>query len=244
MRRLLWAVPILMFAPAAHADEAADLAARVLKACAADPADLKKLRTYTSKAKGTAVYGRDVLPASYDIRAIWPGQFSIYFEFDDKGTKKTITKAVSEDRGWQRVGGFPATELGIEDLNDFRTDVYGMWVYRLVTLAEAGTTLELAPKAKVNGEPVVGLVITRRPWPPVTLYFDEKTAFLRRAVIKSRDGAVVTTKQLTFDAHKSIGGVMLPTKQITVVEGREMFNWTEIEYTFPDKIDPKVFEKP
>ena len=243
MRRLLWAVPILMFAPTAQADEAADLAARVLKACAADPADLKKLRTYTSKAKGTALLGRETSTASYEIRAVWPGQFFIHFNFGDK-SKKQVVMAVSEDRGWQRNGEFPAADLGIEDKNDFRTDVYSTWVYRLVTLTEEGTKLELAPPAKINGEPVVGLVVARRPWPPVTLYFDEKTALLRRAIIKSRELGLVTTKQLTFDAHKSIGGVMLPTKQITVVEGREMFNWTEIEYTFPDKIDPKVFEKP
>jgi hypothetical protein len=28
------------------------------------------------------------------------------------------------------------------------------------------------------------------------------------------------------------------------IQGREVAEWTEIEYAFPDKLDPKTFEKP
>jgi hypothetical protein len=49
---------------------------------------------------------------------------------------------------------------------------------------------------------------------------------------------------MAYDAHKEFGGVQLPTRQITTVSGRELFSWSEIDYTFPDSVDAKTFQRP
>jgi len=36
---------------------------------------------------------------------------------------------------------------------------------------------------------------------------------------------------------------MLPTRQTTTIDGKELYTWTEMEYAFPGKLDPKLFEK-
>jgi len=60
----------------------------------------------------------------------------------------------------------------------------------------------------------------------------------------TRDAGVLAAREMLFDGHKVFGGVRLPTKQTLLINKREALVWTEMEYAFPDKIDPKVFEKP
>jgi hypothetical protein len=63
-------------------------------------------------------------------------------------------------------------------------------------------------------------------------------------VYRSREAGVVLTKEKFYDGHKEVGGLKVPGRETTIVQGREVYSWTEMEYAFLDKIDPKAFEKP
>src|SRR5262249_30927097 len=245
MRRILLVLPVILAAPlAARGDDAADLRDRVIKAHAKDPEDLKKLRTYTLKAKGVSKINPDPQPATHEIVAVWPGKMRAIWEFGTGPAKNSLTLCVSDDRGWKRLTTAGTFDLTVEELNDFRADAYAFWVGTLTTLSDPETTITLAPKSKVGADPVLGLKLVRKPWPEVTLYFDEKTSLLRKMSYQSRDAGVITPKEMTYDGHKEFGGVMLPTRQTTTVRGRLIYEWTEMNYTFPDKVDAKTFEKP
>ena len=96
----------------------------------------------------------------------------------------------------------------------------------------------------MGGDAVVGLKLSRRPWPDITLYFDEKTYLLRKMTYRARDSGIVVTKEMIFSDHADVAGIKLPTRQTALVQGKEIYTWKDMEYAFPDKIDPKTFEKP
>lgn len=245
MRRHLVIVAVACLYPAiARPDEATELRDRALKACAKDPADLKKLRVHTLKAKGISHAGTDPSPAEHEMSAVWPGQIRLRWDFGVGASKTTVTVGGSDDRGWRKVGDTKAVDLSIEELNDFRADTYAIWVATLSTLNDVDNKLTVASPSKVNGEVVLGLKITRRSWPDVTLYFDSKSALLRKMAYKAREAGVTANKEFIYDGHKDFKGLMLPTKQSLMIGNREVFVWNEIEYDFPEKIEPKLFEKP
>jgi hypothetical protein len=244
MPRLLLVCFVVLFSTIyARADDATDLRDRAMKAHAKDPADLKKFRTHTLKAKGESRLTPEPAPATFELAAVWPGQLRARWEFGTGAMKNTLTLCGSDDRGW-KAGSFPTVEMNIEEMNDFKSDAYALWVSTLSTLSDAETKLAPAARSKVNDAPVLGLKVSRRPWPDVTLYFDEKTSLLRKMSYRSRDAGVFMNKEFVYDGYKESAGLQLPTKQSTIVQRREVYRWTEMEYAFPDKIDPKTFEKP
>jgi hypothetical protein len=244
MRAILLTLPLVfVLPPLARADQATDLRDKALKALAKDPADLKKLRAYTMKAKGITRLGPEPMPATWEIAAVWPGQFRGTWEWGVGASKNSVVQCVSDDRGWRRVGSEPPIDLLVEQLNDLRADAYAIWVATLITLTDADTKLAYAGEDKHKDIPLQGLKITRRPWPDITLYFD-KDGLLRKMTYRSRDTGVNLTKEMIFDGHKEVSGLKMPTKQSIIVQNKESFTWTEMEYAFPDRIDPKTFQKP
>jgi hypothetical protein len=229
---------------AARADEATDLRDKAIKAVAKDPGDLKKLRTHTIKATGISKLGPDAAPATWELAVSWPGQLKGTWEFGSGTMKSGITLCESDDKGWRKPLNGPAVEIAVEELNDLRADAYALWVATLTTLNDSETKLATAGRAKVGNDAVVGLKVSRRPFQDVILYFDEKTGLLRKMSYRAREAGVNLNKEMIYDGHKEQGGLILPTKQSTLIQGREIYAWTSMEYSFPDKLDGKSFEKP
>lgn len=245
MRHLLLALPLALVLPtAARPDEAADLRDRVLKAAAGDPADIQKFKLYTLQARGTSKVTGEALPANFELVAVYPSKLKAAWEFGEGAGKNLVTICAADDRGWRRGNNFPVADLSAEELNDFRSDVYAVFASTLLTLTEKETKVTLGERSKVGPDPVVSLKLTRRPYPEVTLSFDEKTLLLRKMAYRSRENGVVTLKEMVYSNHKPTGGLMLPTTQSTYVRGQEVYTWKEMTFTFPDRLDAKTFERP
>jgi hypothetical protein len=245
MRRLFFVLPFTLLAPApARPDEATDLRDRVIKAHAKDPADLKKFRVHTVKAKGDFKGGSEPVAATFEMAAVYPGRMKLTWEFGTGAMKNVATLCGTDDQGWRTGSNFAAANLTVEEVNDFRADAYAIWVATLITLDDKDTKLSPAGRIRVGSSAVVGLKVARRPWPEVTLWFDEKTGLLRKVAYRSREAGATLSKEMTYDGHKEVSGLMVPTKHTVSIQGREVYNWKDMEYTFPDRIDPEVFAKP
>jgi hypothetical protein len=245
MRRLFLVLPLVfIFNSVVRADEVTDLRDRALKAFAKDPFDSKKMHVHTLKAKGTMKIGNDPLPATFEESAVWPGQVRFSWEWGTGSTKNSVTMGGADDRGWRKIGTAAAMDLGIEEQNDLRADAYAMWVATLSTLSDTDSKLAVATPTKINGDPAFGIKVTRRSFPDITLHFDEKTGMLRKMAYRSRESGVTLNKEFLYDGHKQIKGLMLPTKETIIIQGKEAFVWGDLEYEFPEKIDAKTFEKP
>jgi hypothetical protein len=243
--RLVLALPFaFLVTTSARSDEVTELRDRVLHAAAKDPADIQKFKLFRLKAKGTSKMSAEPTEATFELTAVYPGKVKSTWEFGGAENRKFVTDCAADDRGWRKGSDFPAIDVSVEELNDYRTDVYAVFSSTLITLTEPETKVSLAGRSKVGVDPVVGLQLSRRPYPPVTLLFDEKTYQLRKMSYRGRVNGVVMTKEMTYGGHKSVGGLSLPTTQTTTVDGREIYTWTEMTFDFPDKLDSKTFDKP
>lgn len=245
MRCLLLTLPLaLVWTATARPDEVADLRDRVLRAAAKDPKDLKKFRMFTLTAQGTSLLGPEPVTGTFRMVAVYPGQLKLSWQFGSGDNQSMVTVCADNDRGWRKDTGLLTTDLPPEDLNDLRTGIYGVFASTLLTLTEPETKLSLGGRSKVNGDPVVGLKLSRRPYPDVTLYFDEKTHLLRKMSYRARENGVVALKETLFGDHKQVTGLVLPTTQTTYTRGREEYSLKDMRYEFPDKLDGKTFDRP
>ena len=245
MRRFLFALSFAVALPApARPDEVSELRDRVLRAAARDPADIQKFKLYTMRAKGTSKVSPEPVAATFDLAVVYPGKLKATWEFGGGENKQFVTVCASDDKGWRLGTNFPPTDLTVDQLNDFRTDVYGVFCSTLVALTEPDTRVSLSGRSKVGDTPVVGLKLSRRPYPDVTLLFDEKTYHLRKMSYRGRENGVVMTKEMVYGGHKQVGGLTLPTTQTTFVDGKAIYTWTEMNFAFPDRLDGKTFDKP
>src|SRR4029079_420843 len=127
MRRLLLTLPLILLATGpARADEATDLRDKALAATAKDPADLKKFRGYTLKAKGKSHLTAEPVDTTFDLIAVWPGKMRATWEFGGGANKKSATMCAVDDQGWQVATGLAPADLTPEELTDFRADAYAV----------------------------------------------------------------------------------------------------------------------
>ena len=245
MRRLLAALSLAVFlSNTANADDVTDLRDRVLKAAAKDPKDIEKFKLFTQKCKGTSRPGPEPVPATVTRTGVYPDKLREEWELGEGPGRAGLIVCVAGDVGWRKPKDEPSFDLPVDELNELRADAYAVWASTLITLTEPDTKLSAGGTSKVGADTVLGLKLSRRPYPDLTLYFDEKRLLLRKLSYKARGAGIVQQKDMIFGGHKDVGGLMLPTTLATYAQGKEMCNWTEMEFSFPDKIEKKVFERP
>ena len=227
-----------------YADSADDLVAQAARAYAKESSSFNKLKTMVVTEKGTVNQGGKSTPGVRESHIVWPSHYLAQFTLGEKPGTVTVTLCTNGDQGWRSSTGTPPGDLSIAELNEMRIDIYALWVCSLLFLKEGGTKFTAIPDAKVEGVTCKGLLINRRGYPDISLYFDSEKYLLRKASYKGRELGVAKQKELFFSDHKETGGLMLPTKSALRLDGKEVFTWTSIEYTFPDSIDKKKFAKP
>lgn len=226
------------------AGEAEDLIKDALQAHAKDIATLKKQNIMTSKATGMMTLNGETSKASQSVQAVWPSQTLIQYEFIKDVGKSSMTLCVFNDRGWRRISGSPTTDLSLSEVNDCRQGTYAMWMLTLLPLLEGGSKFTMAPAYKANGESWPTIIVSRRNWPDVTMSFDATTKLLRRVSYKARESGVLRLEEIFLSDHSEVEGIKLPQTMQLTFDGKEVFKWTKIEYTFPEKLDRTIFDKP
>jgi ABC-type Na+ transport system ATPase subunit NatA len=89
--------------------------------------------------------------------------------------------------------------------------------------------------------------VTRDKKPAVTLFFDKTTGLLAKSETKVKDefqGFKEVTQETYFSDYKDANGKKLFGKMKIVRDGKTMIESTLSEQKAPEKLDPKLFEKP
>lgn len=115
--------------------------------------------------------------------------------------KQLSMMVLNVDKAWQSSGG-PA-EAAPDDLaRELKEENYVIWLSTLAPFTKESFDLDLVPEIKVNGQPAVGVKVTRKDRPDAMLYFDKKTNLLvkidakpaRRASRCERNTSTAITK--------------------------------------------------
>jgi outer membrane lipoprotein-sorting protein len=244
---LLPLAALVLFAPVARADDAADAKAVVEKAIKAAGLKADANPTMTWKDKGT--FTAQGLKMTYT--ADWAFQGPDKYRFDLKGEfgegKISLLVVANGDKAWGLEGN-KAEEITGEKLEYTKNEVYQMWVTTLTPLAaDKGFTLATAKGKDVNGKPTAAVKVMRDKRPPVTLYFDKASGLLVKSEVVVKDEFQKWKEVLDeayFEDYKDANGVKVFTKLRVVRDGKPLIESTLSDQKLGEKLDPKLFEKP
>ncbi|HJZ59538.1 MAG TPA: hypothetical protein VKE74_31630 [Gemmataceae bacterium] len=248
MRPLFPAFILLLAAPAARADDAADAKAIVARGIkAAGNTDDGKSGPITWKDDGILNFGGMKFAYTADWYVLPPDTMRFDLTAEFMGQKVRITHVVNGDKVWDSADGM-TREVAGEKKQYSLNAVYLMSVYSLKPLThDEGFKLATAGEKEVSGKPALGVRVERQGKPTVTLYFDKVSGLLAKAEVKVKDEFQDWKEVLDenyFEDWKDVGGKKVFTKLRVVRDGKPLLESKLSDQKTPDKLDPKLFEKP
>jgi hypothetical protein len=242
----LFALTIAVSATAsfAHADEAEELAAKAFKARFGntDPAKMQKLASYSN---GKTNFNGKEFPCKRDIATNWPDNFKITFVLGEGVSASTVIACHKGFAGWQAQVGGGAMDLTDDLLTDLMTDTNALRIMSTLSFKDPAVKLAMGTDKKdASGAVLKCLKITQKKWPEMTIYIKADDFMVAQVHYKSREAGTVYQKEFHFSDYKEFGGIKLPTKEKIFYNGIDRHTFEGILYMYPDKVDPKAFDKP
>jgi hypothetical protein len=245
---LLPLAALVLFAPVARADDAADAKAIVEKAVKATGQKIDdKLTAMTWKDKGKFTGGGFEMNYTGDWAFQAPDKYRFVIVAALGDAKITFTLVANGEKVWASDGD-KVEELTGDKLEYTKNQTYQLWVTSLAPLlTEKGFTLATAKGKDVNGKPTAAVKVTRDKKPAITLYFDKASGLLVKieAMVKDEFQAwKEVPEEVYLEDYKDAKGVKFFTKMRIVRDGKPMIEATLSDQKLVEKLDAKLFEKP
>jgi hypothetical protein len=224
-------------------DAARALLDRAIQAHGGETA-LAKAHRVIRKVGGDLVAAGSTVPFASELNADYPERFRLHFVAVHGPQEVRMLLVLDGTKGWQSSGG-AATALSAQRVRELRDEAYVAWLGTLLPIRkEAGFGLALAPGAQVNGREAVGIKVTRKDRPDVTLHFDRETHLLVRLQRRARTAGAEVEREEVYSAHKDFDGVKLPTRIVPRAGGKKQLEITTANYRFPRVLDDSLFQRP
>lgn len=231
----------LMSLLSARADDAADARALVDKAlkAAGGKDKLAKYKAQTWNEKGT-YHGMDKpQPYTGKYALQWPDKFRMEI-------KDVFTLVLDGDKGWVRFMD-ETKEMTKEQLANQKESTAAGYAAALWPLDDKAYTLTTLPESKVDGKPALGVKVTRKGMPDVSLYIDKATSLVVKYSFRTKSDEQ-KGKEVLQDVYLSdygdVDGLKMP-KKITIKRDDKIYVEAEnSDVKLAEKLDDKVFAKP
>jgi hypothetical protein len=207
-------------------------------------AALAKAATMVRKAAGQmSVLGKDV-PFADELTGQFPDRYRLEVDAAPPGAARfRLLVVLNGDKAWQSTGG-AAGEQTAERVKELREEGYVQWLLTLVPLKKDDFGLSPLPEVKVNGQPAVGVKVTRKGHSDVKLYFDKDSHLLVRTERRASVAGTPVEKEEVYSAYKEFDGVKMPTKLVLYDGGKKFVEITSATYRFPSRLDDSTFNRP
>ena len=231
MRRLL--IPcalVLALAALGRADDDADAKAVVEKAVKARGGadNLAKYKADVLKIKGAVhVSGLDI-DFTGEISFQQPDKSRAVIEGTVMGTNFKSTRVVNGDKGW------------IDDLLGATQSMRDMSKELNVPLIDLN-------QSKVGDKEAVGILVKRKGYRDVSLFFDKKTHLLLKSETRVKDpqgGDTEFTQEAFYDDYKKVGDLQVAHKLTIKRDGKAFLESETTEFKPEEKLDDGLFAKP
>ncbi len=251
MRRLLFAPCALLLAlpVVGRADDAADMKALIEKAMKAHGGadNLAKQQAATFNMKGQVhVQGLDI-EFKGEISHQYPEKLRVVIEGEVMGTAFKVIQVVNGDKGWINDPQ-GSREMSKAELAEAREGVNANSVARLVVLRDKAYTLAPLGESKVGDKEAIGVLVQRKGYRDVSLFFDKKTFLLLKTETRVKDvqggGDTELTQETFYDEYKKVGEVQVVHKQTIKRDGKPYIESEITDFKAHDKLDDSVFAKP
>ena len=252
MRRLLpFAGTFLLLSAAApaRADDQADAKALIDQAIKARGGadNLAKYKADVLKIKGTVhVSGLDI-DFTGEISFQQPDKSRAVIEGTVMGTNFKSTRVVNGDKGWiDDPQG--ARDMSKEELAEERESQNANAIARLAVLADKAYTLSTVGESKVGDKEAVGILVKRKGYRDVSLFFDKQTHLLLKSETRVKDpqggGATEFTQEAFYDDYKKVGDLQVAHKLTIKRDGKAFLESETTDFKPEEKLDDRLFAKP
>ena len=254
MRRLLisWAL-VLALAGFGRADDAAEAKAVVEKAVKARGGadNLAKYKADVLKIKGAVhVSGLDI-DFTGEISFQQPDKSRAVIEGTVMGTNFRSTRVVNGDKGWidDLLGATQSMrDMSKEELAEERESQNANSIARLAVLTDKAYTLSTVGESKVGDKAAVAILVKRKGYRDVSLFFDKKTHLLLKSETRVKDpqggGDTEFTQEAFYDDYKKVGDLQVAHKLTVKRDGKAYLESEATEFKPEEKLDDGLFAKP
>ena len=218
------------------------------RTCATGPSRRPPRTRPTSEVQGVHPEGQGHLPArpgtgGRHVRAggRLSGKLKVSWAFGSGDTKTAVAVCAFRRSGLdpRDQSGSPTRDMTVEELNDLRTDTYGVFASTLLTLTETETNWRAGRAVEGRGRTgSSALKLSPAGRPRGDAVFDERPTCCGRCPTGRGRMASSWRRRWCSAAHKEVGGLMPPTTQSTSAQGKEVYNLTEMQFTFPGPARP------
>jgi acetyl esterase/lipase len=233
----------LVALPSAAADDARTILAKAIKAHGGE-AKLAKLKTMSSKAKGT-VYINFPVPFSVESVWQWPDRLK-NVAVSNLAKSSPLAEVIVGDDSWSIRDGKPGP-LSAVKRDELRTQAH---IHRLLLftplLQDDTYKLSALDEIRIDDRPAVGVGVSCPGERDVKLYFDAETGKLAKIERRVYDdaGKKESVQEEFYSDYRDIDGVPTATKQVWRRDGKKTLVMTLTEARYPDRLDADAFADP
>jgi len=230
---------------AVRADDAKTVVEKGLKVSGWDK---DKSPCMTWKEKGKFSGGGMELAYTGDWAVQLPDKYRFVIKASFGGQDAEFKFTLNGDKAYESAFGMTQDVAG-EKLTYTKNQLYAMRVQSLSPLlTDAAFKLTAVDGKDEDGKPTAGVRVDREGKPTVNLYFDKATGLLVLSDIKTVnefDGWKECTDESHLSDWKDIGnGIKAFHKFKVLRDGKPLIESDMSDFKRPEKLDPKLFEKP
>jgi hypothetical protein len=236
MKRVLPLAVVLLIAPMALGDDAAD-ARKIVDRAIKEAGKGDKTHAITMSGKGTFYGFGDGVPYTGE----WASQLP---EKKRVEIKDAFIFVVDGDKGWTNASG-TTMEMTKEQLDEEKENMYAEWVQQLVPLKNEGFTLKTVGETKVDDKPAIGVKVSHQGHRDLTLYFDKDNGLLVRfdQTVKDEQGKTLS-QVLVIKEYVKVGDVKMPSKMVITRDGKKYVEGEMSDIKLSDRLPDSTFAKP
>lgn len=238
------AAALALSAPARAADDAAAIIDKAIKAYGGADV-LNKQKAMQWKSKGVA----HVMGIKLDYTADYSVQFPDKMRFDMDASvmdmKIAISAATDGKAYWEKAMG-KVQDMPEKKAKAFKQQLYAMSLSMLTQLKGKEYTLSASGEEKVEGKPALGVLISRKGQPDVTLFFDKESGLIAKMKMQAWDEFTDkdVDQEVFFLNYKDKDGTKVFEKMTIKRDGKLFIEEEMSDMKLSDKLDAKLFEKP
>jgi hypothetical protein len=178
----------------------------------------------------------------------FPDQIKAEMNVEIGNQQTLVTNVFNKDKGWVNVAG-NTIDMTDEMAKAARDEMHSGWVITTLYPLRDEKLYKLSPlgESEINKEKVVGMLVERKGYPEVNLYFNKESGLLQKAEFRVVDfsaGNQEVTQEMFFSDHKTVHGVMAPHQFKIKRDGKDFLEGEVSNVQVFEKLPANTFEKP
>jgi len=207
--------------------------------------NLEKYPGVTHKMKGEIVIMNAAVEFTGVVVLQLPDQARSEIELTLGGTEIKQITVFNKDKGWIAVAG-TKMKLTKDMIKEAKEDMHAGRTTTLVPLRDQAYKLSPLGELKINDADSVGVLVARKGFRDVNLYFDKKTHLLRKMERRAKDpmSGEEVSKETFYHDYKDVQGMQHPYKVVLKVDGKDFMKAELSDVKFEEKVDASNFDEP